>query len=100
MSNQVYTERNNAVIAMAAFALAAGCEAGWALDPNWREKGWDVEWATVVYVRLPDGSQVSYHMAPAEAETARALLPKFTGTWDGTFIGREPQWPLRLRETL
>lgn len=86
--NQIYTERNNCIIAAVKFALAAGHNAGRGMCDN---EGWPAEWRHVVYINLPDGKQVSYHIAPEQVHMLDGL-PAYTGTWDGTYLGRDPAW--------
>lgn len=94
--NRAYTERNSAVIGMALMAIAAGYKAGYGIDHDWEKKGWMIEWATVVYIDLPGGKQVSFHMAPEEAGAAQKLLPVYEGEWDGGFLSRVPLWPTQV----
>lgn len=91
--NRAYAERNRLAIGMALAVLEAGGKAGFALDPSWQEKGWEIEWATVVYIELPSGLQLSYHMSPEQAAQAQAVLPKYYGEWDGLYTGRSADWP-------
>ena len=84
--DDVYAQRNELTIAFAKAALAAGWKAGKSIDPMA-----DPEWANVVYVDLPDGRQVSWHMSP-DCVPLLDGLPQYAGTWDGTFIGRETGW--------
>lgn len=97
---RVYDERNAMAISIARLALAAGYKAGWGTD-NDENKKWDKYWRTVVYVQFdgvtPDEldaehypMQLSWHMPPDWQTAAQALLPKFDGQWDGSFLGREP----------
>ncbi|KGP00334.1 hypothetical protein JT27_18590 [Alcaligenes faecalis] len=88
--DRVYSERNELAVALAHTALAAGWRAGRGVDP----KGTD-GWGTVVYVDLPNGTQVSWHMAPADANLAKRL-PPYDKEWDGTFLGRTPGWSAAL----
>src|SRR3546814_19783002 len=45
----------------------------------------------VLYVDLPDGRQVSWHMSPSEVPLLEGI-PNYQGTWNGTFLAREPGW--------
>lgn len=91
--NRAYSERNRLAIGMAMAVVAAGGSAGWAVDPDWESKGWEFDWSVVVYIDLPSGEQISYHMAPEQAAQAQDLLPAYTGEWNGKFTGREADWP-------
>ena len=93
--DSIYKERNNLAIAFAKMALACGFDAGIGRDED-DKKGWDKEWLNVVYVELPSGEQVSWHMRDIDAKVAKEILPKYTKRWDGTSIGQEGRWPLRL----
>lgn len=84
--DNVYAQRNELAIAFAKAALAAGWKAGRGIDSEASP-----EWANVVYVDLPDGRQVSWHMSP-DCVPLLDGLPQYAGTWDGTFVGREAGW--------
>lgn len=87
--DDVYNQRNNLAVALAHMALLAGFRAGRGEDSNGK---------AVVYVELPGGKQVSWHMAHPPVEDAQpwASLPNYQGTWDGSFLGREALWPLQV----
>ena len=98
--DSVYRERNLLAIALARLTLRSGRSAGWGLDGKTQR--------AVVYVQLPGGQQVSWHMDDAlscaltggykEGGTfGKDLLPKFEGEWDGTFKAREADWPTLIR---
>ena len=84
--SEVYVQRNEAVVALAAMALRAGFNAGRGVDES-KVEGWD----HVVYVDLPDGKQVSWHMSPSCIRLLD-ILPVYPGKWDGKFTGREMGW--------
>lgn len=87
----VYTQRNTLAIAFADLATKLGWPAGWGTDEL--SEGWDKSWKRVVYVQLPSGKQLSWHMNPATEAWAHSVLRKYDGQWDGTFHGREaPDW--------
>lgn len=88
--NRAYSERNALAIGFAKMAKLAGFDAGHGLD-DCPEKGWDPEWLHVVYVDLPDGRQVSWHMGPDMVERASAL-GEYGKPWDGTMHGRDLSW--------
>lgn len=88
--DDVYAQRNELAIAFAKAALAAGWKAGRGTDPMA-----DPEWANVVYVDLPDGRQVSWHISPDCAPLLDGL-PQYTGEWDGTFVGRAKGWSKQI----
>lgn len=83
---QIYTERNNCAIALVKAAIAAGWKAGRGTDPVAVES-----WSNVVYIDLPNGKQVSYHISPDQAHLLEGL-PAYDGQWDGTYVGRDPNW--------
>lgn len=78
-----YTQRNNAAVALVRMALLLGWPAGRGLDDKTEN---DLAWRHVVYLDLPNGEQVSYHMAPADVPLLDGL-PEYTGQWDGKFTG-------------
>lgn len=90
--NGVYTQRNALAIAFAKAALSAGWRAGRGYD-DCPEVGWDPEWRHVVYVDLPNGQQVSWHMGP-DVVHMLDQLPQYPGKWDGTSHGKDPAWCL------
>lgn len=81
--NSAYTQRNNAAVALVRMALLLGWPAGRGLD-NLTDNA--PEWRHVVYLDLPNGEQVSYHMAPADVPLLDGL-PEYPGKWDGKFTG-------------
>lgn len=85
-----YTQRNALVVAFCKMAAARGWPAGRGVD-NDPTKDWDDDWRHVVYVDLPSGEQVSWHMAPSEVHLLDGL-PEYQGVWDGTFVARDPNW--------
>lgn len=84
---KVYTQRNNCAIAFAKAAVAAGWKAGRGIDPAQPSP----DWHHVVYIELPNGRQVSYHIAPEQVPMLTGL-PVYGGEWDGTYVGRTPDW--------
>lgn len=84
--NAVYTERNRLAIGLVKMALFAGYNAGKGKDPA-GEPGWD----NVVYVDLPNGKQVSWHIAPTEIYLLNDI-PEYKGEWDKTYLGKTPEW--------
>jgi len=90
----VYHERNQLAIALARLVLVHddlkfSDLAGYGFDP--------ATGRAVVYVTLPSGAQVSWHMSDRITRDWQVngctSLPTFSGDWDGTFIGREENWP-------
>lgn len=73
-----YSQRNNAAVALVRMAVLLGWPAGRGLD--------DKTGQHVVYLGLPNGEQVSYHMAPADVPLLDGL-PEYAGEWDGKFTG-------------
>lgn len=82
---RAYRERTIAAVLAAKMALQAGYDAGVGLDGN---EDWDLEWRQVLYVDLPDGGQISWHVAPADQDLL-AGLPAYGKAWNGTFESRE-----------
>lgn len=85
-----YAQRNALVVAFAHMALAMGWEAGRGIDKD-PTKDWDDDWRHVVYVDLPNGEQVSWHIAPTEVYLLDSL-PKYQGEWNGKFTARDLNW--------
>lgn len=81
--DRAYSQRNNAAVALVRMALLLGWPAGRGLDNKTDN---DVMWRHVVYIDLPNGEQVSYHMAPSEVHLLDGL-PEYPGKWDGKFTG-------------
>lgn len=88
--NLAYRQRNIAVVALAKMAIIAGYRAGHGYDSD-PAKDWDPEWRHVVYVELPDGKQVSWHMDPSTVRSA-LTLPEYPAKWDGTWHSRTLGW--------
>lgn len=87
--NRAYAQRNTMAVALVKMALLLGWPAGRGIDGR---EGHPVEWRHVVYVQLPGGEQVSYHIAPSEQHLL-ADLPEFAGEWDGNYTGTDADWP-------
>jgi len=87
--NRAYAQRNTMAVALVKMALLLGWPAGRGIDGR---QDHPVEWRQVVYVQLPGGEQVSYHIAPSEQHLL-ADLPEFTGEWDGNYTGTDADWP-------
>ena len=85
-TERAYSERNFAAAIIVTLALKLGLKAGQGLDDN---EEWDSEWRHVLYVELPDGTQVSWHIAPADL-VLLLPLPAYEGEWDGKFMSRDP----------
>lgn len=88
--DQIYSERNACAIAAAKFAVAAGLNAGRGFDPR-SDAAFDGGWGHVVYIDLPGGKQVSYHIHPDQVHLLEGL-PEYVKKWDGTYLGRDPEW--------
>lgn len=84
----VYGQRNRLAIAFALMALGMGWNAGRGLDSDETK---DANWRHVVYIDLPGGKQVSWHIAPTEVPLLD-MLPEYDGQWDGTFLGTTENW--------
>ncbi|MFZ6731952.1 hypothetical protein ACO0LG_08545 [Undibacterium sp. Ji42W] len=94
--DNVYTQRNTLVVAFALAMEALGHKVGRGFDDD-KTKDWADEWRHVVYVELPDRSQISWHIAPKDLPLLD-MLPEYEGKWDGTFVGRSPEWLETLAE--
>lgn len=81
--NLAYRQRNNAVIALVKMALMLGWPSGRGVDSKTDN---DMEWRHVVYIDLPNGEQVSYHMAPEDVIHLEGV-PAYRGKWDGKHTG-------------
>jgi len=82
--NRVYSERNYAAILAVKLALKLGYKVGQGIDDN---KNWNIEWRHVVYIDLPCGTQLSWHMSPKEV-CLLDTLPQYTGKWDGKWSAK------------
>lgn len=87
----VYQERAALASAFARLALASGWKAGY--NPNPESSQWGV-----LYVDLPNGEQVSWHIS-SDDEPLVADLPQYQGQWDGKYTGRDPEWCLMVQHT-
>ncbi len=85
--SKVYRERAALAVAFARLALASGWKAGVVHPPGWP---FSAQWS-VLYVDLPNGEQVSWHIAPDD-EDLLADLPAYAGQWNGKFTGRDAAW--------
>lgn len=81
--NLAYRQRNNAAIAIVKMAIMLGWPAGRGIDNKVDN---DMSWRHVVYIELPNGEQVSYHMAPEDVIHLDGL-PCYRGKWDGKYTG-------------
>lgn len=85
---RAYEQRNTLAVGLVKMALLLGWPAGRGVDGRTEQP---LEWRQVVYVQLPNGEQVSWHIAPADQHLL-IDLPEFTGAWDGKFTGTECSW--------
>lgn len=72
--DEAYFDRNQAVLALARFALDSGHTVGLGIDPG------EPEWP-VLYIDLPGAGQVSWHLPAAEVDID--AWPRYPGGWDG-----------------
>ncbi|MCP1118886.1 Lar family restriction alleviation protein [Robbsia andropogonis] len=93
--NRTYSERNELAIAFTKAAIASGWNAGKGKDRN---EDLADEWRNVVYVDLPNGLQVSWHIAPSELALLEGL-PEYNRSWDGTMLGRSVGWSKAITTT-
>lgn len=95
--NGVYSERNHLAVALARMVLIHND------DPNTGYSFDEKTGRAVVYVTLPMGHQVSWHMSDTMTESFKGLgpkpLPKVDTKWDGTYLGRERGWPVKYVRT-
>ncbi len=82
--DRVYRERAALASAFARLALASGWKAGF--NPGHDASQWGV-----LYVDLPTGEQVSWHIADRDVGLMEGI-PTYAGKWDGKFTGRDPEW--------
>lgn len=91
---RAYAERNVLAVAFVKMALAAGWEAGQAVDEDPR-KGWSPDWRHMLCVRLPTGELLQWHVSP-QALPLLSDIPPYKGPLDGPALARDGDWPLRL----
>lgn len=91
MSKEIYSQRNTLAVALAWMTLKAGGKAGRGFDKEIAERGSEAGWGHVLYIDTPSGQQISYHFAPSDADLLEGL-PVYSGTWDGTYLGRDSYW--------
>jgi len=82
---RAYSERNFTAVLAVVLAIRLGLSAGKGIDDN---EDWDDEWRNVVYINLPGGGQLSWHIAPGDLSLLDDI-PLFEGGWDGTFVSRD-----------
>jgi hypothetical protein len=87
-TQSAYSQRNALAVAFVKMALLQGWPAGRGIDG--REEN-DMEWRHVVYVDLPNGEQVSWHMAPSDVKLLDGL-PCYRGEWNGQWTAKEVDW--------
>lgn len=78
--DDAYSERNKLVALVAHFTLSIGGLAWLAQHPD--DPNWDSDWRTIVFVVLPNGSQLTWHIHDSERELFD-FLPDGPNTWDG-----------------
>ncbi len=78
--NEVYTERNRVVAALAKILSMMGSNVGVAKT---NIEGWLPEWHTCVFIDLPrNEGQLSWHFHDSDAYLLDGL-PEYKGKWDG-----------------
>jgi len=82
--NNAYAQRNCVAILAVKLAIANGLNAGKGKDDN---ADWEDEWRNVIYIDLPNGKQVSWHIAPTEIHLLKDI-PEYIGKWDGTYLSK------------
>lgn len=83
-SDTIYTQRAALAVAMARMILMQGGRAGF--RPGKTMDDWPA-----LYIELPDGSQLSFHISHEDSRLLEGL-PIYTGEWDGTYLGRGSEW--------
>lgn len=86
--NNAYSQRNALAVAFVKMALLLGWPAGRGID-GCEEN--DMEWRHVVYVDLPNGDQVSWHMSPDDVNLLDGL-PCYRGEWNGQWTAKQVDW--------
>lgn len=87
-TQNAYSQRNALAVAFVKMALLQGWPAGRGIDG--REEN-DMEWRHVVYVDLPSGDQVSWHMSPDDVKLLDGL-PCYRGEWNGQWTAKDVDW--------
>lgn len=83
-SDTIYTQRAALAVALARMILMQGGRAGFCTG-----KSMD-DWP-VLYIDLPDGKQISFHISREDSRLLEGL-PTYTGEWNGTYLGRGSEW--------
>lgn len=84
MSEQrAYSQRANLAVAFAKAAALLGWPMGRGIDNKVEN---DMDWRHFLYVDLPNGEQVSYHLSPEDKHMLDGL-PTYRGEWDGKYTG-------------
>lgn len=83
MSERAYSQRANLAVAFAKAAALLGWPMGRGIDNKVEN---DMDWRHVLYVDLPNGEQVSYHLSPEDKHMLDGL-PTYRGEWDGKYTG-------------
>lgn len=84
---RIYAERNACAVALARMAILAGFSAGQGIDSH---EDRDPEYRHVLYVDLPNGRQVSFHILPQEIHLLEGI-PEYRKPWTGanTKLGKD-----------
>lgn len=77
--DKAYEERNKVVAALARYIVAHGGVAGIRVT---KIKDWNPEWFNCLYIELPNGKQVSWHLHDSHLPIFEGL-PVYSGEWDG-----------------
>lgn len=91
-TERAYTERAIVVKALCSLAAKLGYAYGVGIDDIETN---EPEWRNVVYVDLPEG-QISWHISPDDWSMF-ALVPEYTGKWDGTFNSRDIEFGKKIK---
>jgi hypothetical protein len=86
--NNAYSQRNALAVAFVKMALLQGWPAGRGLDGRIEN---DMEWRHVIYVDLPSGAQVSWHMSPDDVKLLDGL-PCYREEWNGEWTAKDVDW--------
>lgn len=79
-----YRERNSLVAAFARAVTKLRGGRAWLARHDPSDKEWDEDWKTIVFVQLPSGGQLSWHIHDSEVSSFSFLFGKRQlALWDG-----------------
>lgn len=81
---QAYQERNACVAGLARAVMRLRGGRAWLARHDASDKSWDKDWMTIVYIQLPNGGQLSWHIHDSEVSGFAFLFgEKPAAAWDG-----------------